>query len=207
MGGKRKKKSLNPNDSSNSPDQKKGKRNSNVSVRPSASLTDSVVQSDRVSNRFAILANAEDDQESARTITTSAKQKMKLPPLVVKSIPLDKIKRTMQAIGVDAVYQITRMGIKIITSTREEYNISKTYLTKANIPYFTHDVASEKPFKAVIRGLPVMDEKDILSELRNKFKLQALAVFPMSRRNKEILYCNCLYLIHFAKNTASLRAL
>lgn len=227
MGGKRKKKSLSPSKAQISPPVKKGKRNS-------SSVAVEVMDRNPIqANPYAPLGGAEDfddDQSSVKTAatpmehparrnTTPSKRssdgpavipppaKTKLPPLVVKSIPLDKLKRTMQAIGINATYQLTGVGIKLIISTMTEYSKAKTYLAKAGAEFFTFDVAAEKPFKVVVRGLPEMDTSDILDELRDDYNLKPLAVFAISRRNRQANYRDCLYLVHFVKGSVTLGAL
>ncbi|XP_058814411.1 uncharacterized protein LOC131678354 [Topomyia yanbarensis] len=230
MGGKRKKKSISPNKTKDSPLEKREKRSSNISNanRSSVHLDGDDRAREQNSNRFSILV-CEDDQlsvppeetpkASTPTVenrTTTANQqptndslvkKHKLPPLVVKNVPLDKLNGTMKAIGVNAEYKLTGVGIKVITKSQVEYSRAKTYLLKAGIEFYTHDVATEKPFKAVIRGLPVMPTEDIYNELRDTHNLQPLAVFAIGRRDPTKRYRDSLYLVQFVKGSVSLHAL
>ncbi|XP_058817775.1 uncharacterized protein LOC131681085 [Topomyia yanbarensis] len=127
---------------------------------------------------------------------------VKLPPLIVKSIPLEQLQKVLHAKGISAQFKLTRIGIKVMLQTMDEY------LNQHKAQFFTDDMPSEKPFKAVVRGLPVMQPEDIKSELEERYKLQPLAVYVIARKKKENYeYRDCLYLVHFRKGTVTLGAL
>lgn len=132
---------------------------------------------------------------------------VKVPPLMVKTVELRRLQATMKAIKVSAVYKICRVGIKVVLSSKEDYQKAKTYLERSKAEFYTFDMPSEKPFKAVIRGLPNMDASEIKTDLEQRYKLKPLAVFPMSRHDKTKTYRDCLYLVHFKKGSVSLGAL
>ncbi|XP_058827367.1 uncharacterized protein LOC131687306 [Topomyia yanbarensis] len=133
--------------------------------------------------------------------------KVKLPPIMVKSVPLEKLMKTMKALGVSAEYKICRIGTKIMVKSKDDFGKATTYLKSSKTEFFTHDFASEKPFKAVIRGLPEMTIEEIEEELRVHYKLATVGVFRMSRRDKTKTFRDCLYLVHFAKGSVTLNAL
>lgn len=131
----------------------------------------------------------------------------KLPPLMVKSLNLDQLKQAMAAVNVKAAYKMCRIGIKVVLSTKQDYETAKKHLDRSKVEFFTFDMPSEKPFKAVIHGLPVMDVEDIKSELVFRYKLKPLAVYPMTRHNRDTEFRDCLYLVHFPKGSVTLGAL
>ncbi|XP_058817378.1 uncharacterized protein LOC131680684 [Topomyia yanbarensis] len=131
----------------------------------------------------------------------------KISPLMVKSIGIDKLKQAKKVIEVNASYKMCRVRIKTVLTSKEDYQKAMLYLDRMKAEYFTFNTPSEKPFKAVIRGLPVIDVADIKSDLEYRIKLTPLAVFSMKRHNKKIEYRDCLYLVHFKKGTVSLGAL
>ncbi|XP_058448904.1 uncharacterized protein LOC131428864 [Malaya genurostris] len=133
--------------------------------------------------------------------------KVKLPPLMVKSVPLATLQRELIRIGIQAEFKLCGIGIKVMLHTKSEYVKAKNYLDRAGAEYFSHDLATEKPFKAVVRGLPLMSGNDIASELAERYKLQPVAVFPMTRKDVTNKYRDCLYLVHFKKGTVTLNAL
>lgn len=57
-------------------------------------------------------------------------------------------------------------------------------LKDTGVEFFTHDIHGDKPFKAVIRGLDNTDPKRIQAELRNRYKMDATAVYRMSRHDE-----------------------
>lgn len=132
---------------------------------------------------------------------------VKIPPLMVKAVGLSKLKATMKAINIEAKYKLCRVGVKVVLASKEDYQKAKSYLTRSKTEFYSFDMPSEKPFKAVIRGLEAMDTDDIKMELEHHYKLKPLAVFPMSRHDKKTTYRDCLYLVHFVKGSATLGAL
>lgn len=132
---------------------------------------------------------------------------IKIPPLMVKSMCLADLKSSLGACQVTATYKICRIGIKVVLPTIENYLTAKQFLDTNNAEYYTFDIPSEKPFKAVIRGLPIMNVEEIKSDLEDRYKLKPLAVFPMSRHNRMMEFRDCLYLVHFPKGSVTLGAL
>lgn len=133
--------------------------------------------------------------------------KTKFPPIVVKNVPLDKLKRDLQSNGVQAQFKLTRIGIKVVVLSKSELDRTKAYLKKLKAEFFTHDIQEEKPFKAVVRGLPIMAKEDIEAELIHRYKLQPVACYVISRKQDHQDFRDCLYLIHFRKGTVTLNAL
>lgn len=134
-------------------------------------------------------------------------QVVKIPPLMVKAVGLSKLKATMKAINIEAKYKLCRVGVKVVLESKEDYLKAKTYLTRSKTEFYSFDMPSDKPFKAVIRGLEAMDTDEIKQELEHHYKLKPLAVFPMSRHDKNKTYRDCLYLVHFRKGSVTLGAL
>ena len=134
--------------------------------------------------------------------------KVKLPPLMVKHIPLNKLVSSMSSIGVVAEFKLCRIGTKVILRTKTEYDRVVTFLKEAKAEFFTHDIPGDKPFRVVIRGLPNFDPKTIEAEIKDRYKLDPLAVFRMKRRDEETKpYPDSLFLLHFRKGSVTLSAL
>ncbi|XP_065077035.1 uncharacterized protein LOC135700441 [Ochlerotatus camptorhynchus] len=134
--------------------------------------------------------------------------KVKLPPLVVKSVPLDKLAQEMVSLGVAAEYKLCGIGTKIILHTKADYNKALASLKNSKVEFFTHDIPGDKPYKVVIRGLPNFETKVIEDEIIGRYKLAPIAVFRIKRRNEsQRKYQDCLFLVHFKKGTVTLNAL
>lgn len=144
-------------------------------------------------------------EEIADNRSQQAKQ-AKLPPVVVKNIPLDKLKRDLESNGIHAQFKLTRIGIKIMVHSKNELSLTKAYLNKLKAEFFTHDIQEEKPFKAVVRGLPLMSKEMIIEELMYRYKLQPVACHVMARQDQQD-YRDCLYLIHFRRGSVTMNAL
>ena len=58
--------------------------------------------------------------------------------------------------------------------------------------FFTHDLKEDRPFKAVIRGLPLIEIEDIVDELKVNYNLEVTEVFRIKRKNEETMKCVCV---------------
>lgn len=139
------------------------------------------------------------DAES-QPANTSVPTVGKLPPILVKNIPLNELMRKLKFHSVTAEYKWCRIGIKVMVKTKPDYDKVKDYLLGIKAEFFSHDLPGEKPFKVVLRGLPNIETSEIATELTDHYKLQPSAVFRMTRRDeKSKVYRDSLYLIHFKK--------
>ena len=135
-------------------------------------------------------------------------EKMKLPPLVVKNVPLDRLVSKIAALGVAAGYKLSRIGTKVMVYTKPEYDRVCQLLKNSKVEFFTHDIPGERPFKAVIRGLANINPTEIEEELRSRYKLAPTAVHRITRRDESVkTFKDCLFLVHFRKGTVTLNAL
>lgn len=147
------------------------------------------------------------DAES-QPANTSVPTVGKLPPILVKNIPLNELMRKLKFHSVTAEYKLCRIGIKVMVKTKPDYDKVKDYLLGIKAEFFSHDLPGEKPFKVVLRGLPNIETSEIATELTDHYKLQPSAVFRMTRRDeKSKVYRDSLYLIHFKKRSVTLSSL
>lgn len=150
------------------------------------------------SNRFAVLS--EEGKENME-------KKERLPPFYVKGFPANFQEDINQLVskGLRATIRLCTDGYKIIVSAADHYRAVEAYLKLKKAEYFTHDIIANKPFKAILRGLPDMEEQKLLAMLEEK-KLQPLNVYKM-RRNDKHKYRDQLYLVHFPRGSTSIKAL
>lgn len=126
----------------------------------------------------------------------------------MENLPLDQLTSKISALRVSAEYKLTWIGIKVMVHTKPERDRVCFILKYAKVKFFTHDFSGEKLFKAVIRGINNDDPKKIQAELRNRYKLDATAVYKMAWRDEIAKkYQDCLYLVHFCKISATLNGL
>lgn len=157
-------------------------------------------------NKFAGLP---DEDQVAEAKENEVKQrKEKLPPFYVRqsAATIDFRAGLVELIKSGKVQGNIRLcqdGFKVLVQSRQHYQLVKDYLTENEAEYFTHDVAMDKPYKIVVRGLYDMPVEELAAELK-VLKLDVLAVHKMSRRNKDIKYRDQLYLLHLAKGSTTL---
>lgn len=184
---------------------KKKKRNRAQSVGTSGCTVKSV--RDDTATNVSDIGDFGGSAENINEIDQTA-IKIKLPPLVVKEIPLEKLVSDFASMGVAAEYKLSGIGTKVMLQTKVDYNLAAAYLKNSKAEFFTHDIPGEKPFKVVIRGLPNYDPKLIATEIKDRYKLTPIAIYQMKRRNEDIKkYQDCLFLVHFQKGTVTLNTL
>lgn len=126
----------------------------------------------------------------------------KPPPVVVKKIPITKLRPELQARGLTPEFRLSGIGTSIIARTQAERDGVIAYLTKRKAEYFTYAAKDQRPFKAVLRGLPAMPLDEIVEELRSRYQLDVTEAFEIKRRAEGIH--TRLYLVHFKRGTCSL---
>jgi hypothetical protein len=135
-------------------------------------------------------------------------KKEKMPPFYVKgdsSKVIPELAR-LSGSGLKAEYRLCSDGLKIIVPSSFDYKAVEGYLKVMKLEYFSHDVASEKPFKVVLRGLMDMDINE-LKEVLEEIKLRPEAIFKMRRHNKNAVHRDQLYLIHLVKGSINMKEL
>ncbi|XP_065082057.1 uncharacterized protein LOC135704503 [Ochlerotatus camptorhynchus] len=116
--------------------------------------------------------------------------RVKLPPLVVKSVPLDKVAQEMATLGVAAEYKLCGIGTKIILHTKADYNEALASLKNSKVEFFTHDMPGDKPFRVVFLGLPNFETKVI--EIKDRFCTKDHASSDCPEDSPEVIKCvNC----------------
>ena len=149
-------------------------------------------------NKFAPLANQDSE---------TSEKKEKLPPFYVKGFPPGKGLRQhineLNSKGLKATLRLCTDGYKIIVPSTPHYNAVKEYLKQTQAEYFTHDIAANKPFKVVLRGLPDMETSELQQQLES-LGLKVEAIHKMTRHNKSVKYRDQLYLLHLSKGSTTL---
>ena len=133
-------------------------------------------------NYFAPLSESEMPSTSKEVSQTSpsiiSKKVSQPPPLVIEkrnvnSKLLGQLKQTIRN-EYKSSYNV--QGLRVQTSTMEDFNAVQYYLSANKIQYFTYQKTSEPPVKVVLRGLPpTISEEEILVELQN-LEFPALSV-------------------------------
>lgn len=188
------------------PNKKAKTSNEAVPVKEKAGNSSSHEQQLLKSNKFAGLSS---EEQVAETKDNEVKQrKEKLPPFYVRQSTATINFRAglielIKSGKIQANIRLSQDGFKVLVQTREHYQAVKDYLAANKAEYFTHDIAIDKPYKVVLRGLYDMAVEELAAELK-LLKLDVLAVHKMSRRNKDIKYRDQLYLLHLAKGSTTL---
>lgn len=162
-------------------------------------------------NPFALLAKAlaGQGQPNGPIVTQPeiASGKKKQPPLVVKNVSFATLSETVPVCGVRPVYKITRFGTKIICNSAEDFSAVQTHLETCGYEYYTHDKPTERPYRVVLRGLPLVNPAELQSRLKAECGLDAQAVHIIKRKGECAALDESFYLVHFAKGYTNLKKL
>ena len=142
---------------------------------------------------------------AGRKVNPTSESNFKPPPIVVKTIPVAELRPELQSRGFTPQFRLSGIGTSIVTRSRSEYDGVVKYLQERKAEFFSHDAKQDRPFKAVLRGLPEMDIPEIVEELQGRYQLEVLEAFEIKRRIDTIH--SRLYLVHFKRGTCSLKKL
>lgn len=176
--------------------------------RPKTDYSDAKLQEQLLQrNSFATLAKQPNNQPSA-TVTTSSDNpgKEKLPPLVVKNAPFATVYEKMLLCEAKPVFKITRFGTKLNCSSSEDFTKVQNHLQRCGLEYYTHDQPSARPYRVVLRGLPLTDPNDLLERLKC-LNIDATAAYVIRRRGETAAEDESFYLLHFPKGYTDLKRL
>lgn len=165
-------------------------------------------------NRFSDLEEDFGDSDTAQQPRKQAKvkpsaslpKKAKLPPLVVVNFNFHKLQPLVEKLGVKPIFKISGIGTKILCKTEDEFLLVENLLKQCKLEYFTHDKPGEKPFKAIVRGLPGVTSESLKKQLLVEHQLQALEVREI-KRQEDSRYRDTMYLIYFQRGSVTLKQL
>lgn len=161
-------------------------------------------------NPFSVLADCAQGETSGEIVTQSENSVVnkKQPPLVVKNVKLATLIESVPKCGVEPVYKMTRFGIKVLCNSAADYEKVQSHLQEKSYEYYTHDKPSDRPYRVVVRGLPLVDTKELQSLLKTECNLDAQAVHLMKRKLQTTTQQDDeLYLIQFPKGYTTLKKL
>lgn len=180
-------------------------------IRRRNTETSSVASSVNSENVFSDLqedfGNAPENQKQQKqlqTDTTDVPRKVKLPPLVAVNVSYHKLQPLVDKLGVRPAYKITGIGTKILCQSEGEFQMVENLLKQLQVEFFTHDKPGERPFKAIIRGLPGVTTQSLKRQLQEEHQLNPLEVIEVKRNDK---YKDTMYLVHFPRGSTTLRQL
>ncbi|XP_055543793.1 uncharacterized protein LOC129729309 [Wyeomyia smithii] len=177
-----------------------GKRRRQQSAENSEGDEDTLLKQ----NPFASLVTNPQDQSNCSTVNLSdGSGRKKQPPLVVKNVNFSTLSTGIAECGVNPVYKLTRFGIKVLCNSSQEFNQVQDHLKMCSYEYYTHDKPGERPYRVIIRGLPLAEPGILQSQLESEYGLEAQAVHVIRRKEESEPF----YLVHFLKGSTTLKKL
>ena len=148
--------------------------NNNSRKRPSAANLDNNTKKIALQNRFTPLADSGHEAmqvaEEHQTEEARLTQKKNMPPVIIKAIKIDhaKVVRGMTNLCKSQVHikYINENQVKVHTTTEQDFRSLTNHLTKKSIQFQSFTPKNEKPKKLVMKGLPEINNQDIIDELK-----------------------------------------
>jgi hypothetical protein len=147
------------------------------------------------------------DMDQQQTPTMSAKVKAtKLPPIVMKNVPLQTIKAIMGELQINKYnFKFMSIGIKVFLESSDDLTKFKTHLTEKNFSYFTYQSLDEILVKYVIYGLNTYSSDEVRNELSaNNINPKNITMLNLKKRRYDD---ECIYLLYFKKGDTNINAL
>lgn len=80
----------------------------------------------------------------------------------------------------------------------------EAHLKKLGVEYYTHDKPGDRPYRVVLRGLPLVDPENLKHRLKENHDLIPQAVHIIKRKGKCAALEESFYLLHFPKGYTNL---
>lgn len=162
------------------------KKYSNISTKKLRIIMDTINNKDAVSatistyNRFTplstvpknagtnILNNSKSDDitDSQIADNITVKKVSKLPPIIIQNKTHIQIYNIMEDLNVKFVLKLMSVDIKCIFNNNEDFNKVMEYLKANKISFYTFAINETKPIKFLLSGLPKVESKELLQELK-----------------------------------------
>lgn len=120
-------------------------------------------------NIYDPLADKEDDIRINKDPSQTVKKKLKIPPITATTQNKKLIIDTINSFKITNYrLRFTSMGINIFFDEVADFKTVRDGFKNSNINFFTHELPEEKAVKVVLRGLDLMDTKDLAQLLGEK---------------------------------------
>lgn len=145
-----------------------------------------------LSNKFDPLS--EDDDNNVEMTGKEQEKKEKIAPIVVTkpNVDIQSIANTMK---VECDIKIMSIGRKVFVKSLEHKSLLMETFKTNNIDFFTYPDDTNKIFKIILKGLPVIETSLIIDELKTKHELTPTKVTMFNTKSP-----NKLYLCEFNKS-------
>ena len=161
---------------------------------PLSNLSDTNMDTSEIQSAKEGLENTPNQIESVRP-----QPKLKIPPIVITEqvnyqAIIEEIKGHIKSIP---KFQATRNGLKIFVTSVNDFEKLKGIFKQQNKQFYTHALKHERPIHQVIKGLPLIDDLNIIkNELADK-GIKCTKVTLMKQREQ----INPIYLATFETGT------
>lgn len=155
-------------------------------------------------NEYEILTNR--DQEVKMNVEPPAPKKTRIPPITVFNQSAETVKKSLADSQIsDYAIKHLRHGLHVYCNNTVDFKKVRQLLVDNKHQFYSHELAEEKQYKVVLRGLHRMTEAQLTEELK-PLKLTPTSIRLINPRNIANRD-DVLYVISFAKGSIKLNEL
>lgn len=156
-------------------------------------------------NQFDLLTDK--SQEIKMNVeAASVPKKTRIPPITVFNQPAETVKKGLIENEIkNFSIKHLRHGIHVYCSTTDDFKKVRQLLASNQHQFYSHELAEEKLYKVVLRGLHKMPETELLNELKLE-KLNPTSIRTINPRNSASRD-DVLYVVSFPKGSLKLKDL
>lgn len=149
-------------------------------------------------NRFQELSDNDDSVSDESEFRELA---VKIPPIIVDSI--HSFSNVIKLLGENCKYKRMSVGTKVMPNTLAIYEDIIKHLQEKGITFYTHPVKDQNKFKLILFGLPQMNTKAILDEIKATFNIEPINIKEITTARTTA--DDAIYMLEFNRNQVSKR--
>ena len=150
--------------------------------------------------------NGLEDDDSGDEMIVEKPAKIRIPPITIFSMSRQQVVDFLKKNNVGQ-YSLKnlRHAIHLYCASSVDFKKVRSKLTEENINSYSHDLNEEKHFRVALKGLHLMDTKDLSDELK-QLDLNPVVIRTIKPKNPRFAN-DVLYILSFQPGTIKLRDL
>lgn len=176
------------------------------------STTSSTIINVPVQNRYNILTPTAVSNDSQIILNrqqngANESKKVRIPPITLRKTSRTEVSQLCDGLKITkySIKPIDNNSVNIYLTSVDDFKSMRKYVAETQVPAFTHNLQSELSFRVVLKGLYLMNPKDLKEELsRQHIVPDDITIIPLKKRRYDD---QAMYLLYFKKGTTNINEL
>lgn len=177
-----------------------------------SSTTSSTIINVPVQNRYNILTPADVNNESQIILNRQQNgvndtKKERIPPITLRKTSRTEVSLLCNGLNITkySIKPIDNSSVNIYLTSVDDFKRMRKHVAESQVAAFTHNLQSELSFRVVLKGLYLMEPKDLKDELsRQNIVPDDITIIPLKKRRYDD---QAMYLLYFKKGTTNINEL